>query len=62
MYNIKIATYNFRCPACDTQIRKGDAYIEDDAGIKYCFCQLPERKLKPLKQQNHGCQIAVKSH
>lgn len=50
MYYILIATFNFRCPICGVQVRRGDAYIEDEAGNKFCFCQLPRRTLTPFKE------------
>lgn len=62
MYYIKIATYSFKCPMCGMPVHQGDAYIEDEAGNKYCFCQLPKRKLIPLKQYQNGPEVAVKSN
>jgi hypothetical protein len=50
MYYIKIATFDFNCPICGILVRKGDAYMEDEEGNRYCFCQLPRRTLTPLKE------------
>jgi hypothetical protein len=43
--NIKVATIDFWCAKCGTQVRVGENYI-DDNGKKLCMCALPERRLK----------------
>jgi len=48
MFHIKIAFFSFKCPLCGIQIMKGEVYMEDNDGLKTCFCQLPKRKLKPI--------------
>ena len=50
MFTIKIAVHPSRCHACETKILRGDAYLEGSDGNRYCFCQLPKRRLVPLKQ------------
>jgi len=50
MYTIKIAVHTSRCHACETKIRRGDAYIEGTDGNRYCFCQLPKRRLVPFRK------------
>jgi ribosomal protein L24E len=53
MFNIKIAAHGFKCHFCGLQVSKGTAYIEGEDGTKYCFCQLPKRRLKPLNRNEH---------
>lgn len=45
---IKTATHDFVCPVCPTKVLKGDAYLQDADGTRFCFCQLPVRRLVPV--------------
>jgi hypothetical protein len=51
MYNILIAAASFNCPACGVLVVKGDACMQDEAGRRFCFCQLPKRNLRPKIRQ-----------
>jgi hypothetical protein len=54
MFYIKIAVMAFKCYLCGTLIRRGDAYIQNEAGDCTCFCSLPIRRLKPINRTEHA--------
>jgi len=47
--SVHIATCNFQCLFCGTQVRKGDAFLLDKEGYSHCMNELPARSLVPCK-------------
>jgi hypothetical protein len=46
-FEIKTAIYPFSCPVCNTKVKSGDSYVEDN-GVATCLCVLPARNLVPM--------------